>query len=105
MALTAQKHAAIVIIVKPVILTQGNVMIMGVHFRVCVHQYVMNVDLDLTDLTVALIAVRTVKKNLVTVPLENACMVVNLDIKCPIASCLVRPDIMEIIAPRHVETV
>lgn len=62
-------------------------MIRGVHFRVCVHQYVMNVDLDLTDLTVALIAVRTVKIKLVTVHLESACMGVNLDIKCPIASC------------------
>lgn len=105
MTSTVLKHVAIAKIVKHVILILGNVMIMGVRFwdlnRLCV----VNVDLDLTDLIAAQVVVRTVTRKLVTVTLENVCMVVHLDIKCQTASCLACMVIMEKIAPRHVETV
>lgn len=105
MVSTVPKHVVIVRIMKHVILTLENVMVTVVCCRVISHLRVMNVDLNLTDLIVAQIAVCTVTRRLVTVALENACMVVHPDIKSPIASCLACMDIMEMIAPRNVETV
>lgn len=102
---TVLKHVVTVRIVVLVTLILENVMIMGVRFQDLNRLCVVNVDLDLTDLIVPQIVVRIVRRKLVTVTLDNVCMVVHLDIKCQIASRLVRPDIMEKIAQRHVETV
>lgn len=102
---TVLKHVVIARIMKPVTLPVENVMIMGVQFRGLNRLFVLNVVLDITDLIAAQVAVRTVKRKLVTVTLENVCMVVHLDIKSQIAAHLASMDITEKIAPRHVETV